>query len=113
MILPNRGEIEIEGESFALDLEPGGGAKIVPFPDGKPNELNDLGNQVFSDELLAVEAFASVGGEIDQALLVADADDQVLAAPHLDTAEFLEKLPTCRERTSLDCRACAWFRVAD
>lgn len=98
VILPNRGEIEIEGESFALDLEPGGGAKIVPFPDGKPNELNDLGNQVFSDELLAVEAFASVGGEIDQALLVADADDQVLAAPHLDTAEFLEKLPTWKER---------------
>lgn len=105
VILSTGGEIETEAEAAAIGLENEKGAIFAPQLDAKLNESSTLETAIFPDELRAVEAFASVGGEIDQALLIADtlpANDQILAAPHLDTAAFLANLPRWKERAALE-----------
>lgn len=57
------------------------------------------------DELLAVEAFASVEGELDQVLVIDDSkpkDAALVGSSKTDFAQFLEELPGMKERAERD-----------
>lgn len=57
------------------------------------------------DELRAIEAFASVGAELDQVLILDDAkpkDGQLLKSSKSDFASLLESLPTMKDQAERD-----------